>query len=56
MRRLILVLLVITLPAAAQTRRDYDAQGRYQGRAESRGDTTRFYDAQGRYQGRSERR
>jgi YD repeat-containing protein len=42
--------------AAARTVRHYDAQGRYVGRSETRGDTRRHYDAQGRYTGRSERR
>jgi YD repeat-containing protein len=47
---------VAATPAAAQTLRQYDAQGRYTGRVERRGDAARFYDAQGRFTGRAERR
>lgn len=62
MRRVRLLLFaalaVVSLPAAAQTQRFYDAQGRVIGRAETSGSVTRFYDAQGRAAGqaRGERR
>jgi YD repeat-containing protein len=60
--RPILLVLLLLAPlalaghAAAQTTREYDAQGRSVGRNEQRGDTVREYDAQGRSVGRAEQR
>ena len=51
------VLLVGVISAGvvhAETRRFYDAPGRFEGRAESQGSTTRCYDRDGRTTGRSE--
>ncbi|MBY0439341.1 MAG: hypothetical protein K2W80_14225, partial [Burkholderiales bacterium] len=59
MRALLLVLLFLASlalagHAAAQTKREYDAQGRSVGRSEQRSNTVREYDAQGRSVGRTE--
>ena len=54
MRPLVLIVLLVSAPAAAQQRQFYDAAGRNAGRAvtDSQGSKT-FYDAAGRVTGRA---
>ena len=51
---LLLPILLLATPAAAQRQNQYDAQGRYTGHTERTGDRVTRYDTQGRITGYSE--
>ena len=54
LKTVLLVGVISAGVAHAETRRFYDATGRFEGRAESQGSTTRYYDKDGHAAGRSE--
>lgn len=54
LRAALLIAVLSTGSAVAETRRYYDAAGHPQGRSETQGNLTRFYDKDGRPTGRSE--